>query len=192
MTREDTRFAQLTLLAGAGLILLALPFVTTYNDFLTEGAIRLGVAGPLQAVGPVEARMVVTLLRLIGVHAGASGSDLVVWDFTGRPTNLFISWNCIGWQSLVLLGVSLSVGLRGPQGGETRAQVVLTGLLGTVLVNLLRVALVCLLAAVGGRVPAIVFHDYGGTALIVLWLFAFWAFANRFLLHGQGEPEAVA
>ncbi len=192
MTREDTRFAQLTLLAGAGLILLALPFVTTYNDFLTAGAIRLGVAGPLQAVGPIEARMVVTLLQLVGMHTAAAGSQIVVWDFSGRPTNLFISWNCIGWQSLVLLGVSLFVGLRGPQTGETRAQVVLIGLLGTVLVNLLRVALVCLLAAVAGRVPAIVFHDYGGTALTVLWLFAFWAFANRWILQGPVELEAAA
>jgi len=185
MTREDTRFAQLTLLAGAGLILLALPFVTTYNDFLTEGAIRLGVAGPLQAVGPVEARMVVTLLRLIGVHAGASGSDLVVWDFTGRPTNLFISWNCIGWQSLILFGVSLISGLRGGHTLESRAQVLCIGLAGTMLLNLLRVAAVAVIAATVGVGPAILFHDYGGTILFVGFLFAFWTFAQRWILPSQ-------
>jgi exosortase/archaeosortase family protein len=175
----------MTLLVACCLILVALPFVTTYNDLLTAGAMRLGIAGPLQSVSPIEARMVVALLQLFGVHAAAAGSQLVVWDAGGRPTNLFISWNCIGWQSLVLLGASLAVGLRGLS-AETRIQVFVVGLLGTVLVNVLRVAVVCLLAAAVGRTPALIFHDYGGTLITVGWLFAFWLAAERWLL---GERE---
>jgi exosortase/archaeosortase family protein len=181
VTRRDN-LPQMTLLAGCCLILVALPFVTTYNDLLTAGAIRLGVAGPLQSVSPVEARMVVALLQLVGVHAAAAGSQLVVWSWDGTATNLFISWNCIGWQSLVLLGASLAVGLRGGYSVEARLQVFLVGLLGTVLVNLLRVSLVCLLAAVAGRTPALIFHDYAGTLMTVAWLFAFWTVAGRWLL----------
>ena len=188
MSRVDSR-PQMTLLVGACLMLLALPFVTTYNDLLTAGAVRLGVAGPLQSVSPVESRMVVALLQLIGVHAAAAGSQLVVWGPSGLATSLFISWNCIGWQSLVLLVVSLSVGLRGHLSTEARVQVVLVGVLGTVLVNLLRVTLVCLLAAVAGRVPALIFHDYGGTFMTIAWLFAFWAIAQRWIL---GPSEAAA
>ena len=180
MTRREDR-PQMTLLVACCLILVALPFVTTYSDLLTAGAIRIGVAGPLQSVSPIEARMVVALLQLFGVHAAAAGSQLVVWDAGGRPTNLFISWNCIGWQSLVLFGASLSVGLRGLS-AETRIQVFVVGLLGTLLVNVLRVALVCLLAAVVGRTPALIFHDYGGTLMTVGWLFAFWLAAERWLL----------
>ena len=75
MTRRDN-MPQITLLAGLSLILLALPFVTTYNDLLTTWAIRLGVAQPLQSVSPVEARMVVALLQLIGIHAAAAGSHV--------------------------------------------------------------------------------------------------------------------
>ncbi len=187
MTRHDTR-PQLTLLAASCLILLAIPFVTTYDDLLTVGAIKLGVAGPLQSVSPIEARMVVALLQMVGIHAGAAGSQLVVWGPSGA-TNLFISWNCIGWQSLVLLGVSLAVGLRGRYSLEARAQVFVLGLLGTVLVNLVRVALVCVLAAVAGRTPALIFHDYAGTLMTIAWLFAFWAATQRWLLIDAPSSE---
>jgi exosortase/archaeosortase family protein len=190
MTHRDDR-PLMMLLAACCLTLLALPFVTTYNDLLTAGAIRLGVAGPLQSVSPVEARMVVALLQLFGVHAAAAGSQLVVWGPGGQATNLFISWNCIGWQSLVLLGVSLAVGLRGGYSREARVQAVVIGLWGTVLVNLARVAFVCVLAATAGRMPAILFHDYGGTLLIVLWLFAFWFAAQRWILGPTEEYESA-
>jgi exosortase/archaeosortase family protein len=181
MTVRDA-LPQKMLLAAACLILVALPFVTTYNDLLTAGAMRLGVVGPLQSVSPIEARMVVAVLQLVGIHAAAAGSQLVVWGAGGSPTNLFISWNCIGWQSLVLLFVSLAVGLRGGHSWEAGLQVVLLGLLGTVMVNLVRVTLVCVLAATAGRAPALLFHDYGGTLMTVAWLFAFWAAADRWVL----------
>ncbi len=192
MSRQD-HMPQAVVLAAGCLLLVALPFITTYDDLLTAGAMRLGIAGPLQSVSPVEARMVVSLLEVLGVHAGAAGSQLVVWG-PGGATNLFISWNCIGWQSLVLLAVSLVVGLRGGHSREAAVQVIVIGILGTVLVNLVRVTLVCLLAATAGRWPAIVFHDYGGTLMIVAWLFAFWAVAQRWLLDPAEEalrPEAA-
>src|SRR3989441_8084521 len=184
--RED--LPQMTVLVACCLILVALPFVTTYNDLLTAGAMRLGVVGPLQSVSPIEARMVVALLQILGVHAAAAGSQLVEWDAGGRATNLFISWNCIGWQSLVLLGASLAVGLRGLS-GEARLQIFVIGLLGTVLVNILRVALVCVLAAAAGPTPALIFHDYGGTLMTVGWLFAFWLAAERWLRAGREPPR---
>ena len=188
MTRQDPMPQALVLAAGV-LLLLALPFITTYDDLLTAGAMRLGVAGPLQSVSPIEARMVVALLQLVGIHAAAAGSQLVVWG-SGGPTNLFISWNCIGWQSLVLLVMSLVVGLRGGHSREAAVQVMLIGLLGTVLVNLVRVTIVCVLAATAGRWPALIFHDYGGTLMTVAWLFAFWAAAQRWLLTAPVGDES--
>ncbi len=143
MTRRDD-LPQMTLLVACCLTLLALPFVTTYNDLLT-------------------------------------GSQIVVWDGGGHATNLFISWNCIGWQSLILLGASFVLGLRGLS-AEARLQVFTVGLLGTILVNLVRVALVCVLAATAGRTPAVLFHDYAGTLMTVGWLFAFWFAAQRWML----------
>ena len=41
-----------------------------------------------------------------------------------------------------------------------------------------------------GQLPAVLFHDYGGTLLVVGWLFAFWALASRWLLGSPvEEPE---
>ena len=134
--------------------------------------------------------MVVGLLGLVGVHAAASGSYLVVWDSAGSMHTLFISWNCIGWQSLILLGASFFSGLRGQQPLEARVQVVLIGVVGTMLLNLARVAAVAAIAATIGQTPALIFHDYGGTILVVVWLFVFWMFVQRFILVAPAT-EAV-
>jgi exosortase/archaeosortase family protein len=180
---EIRRDNNLVLIAMACALLMVLPLVTTFNDLLTTFALGLGANNPLQAVVPTESRMVVSLLGLVGVHAAASGSHIVVWDGSGSMHTLFISWNCIGWQSLILFGVSLISGLRGGRGIESRVQVVVIGTAGTMLLNLARVALVALIAATIGVGPAVLFHDYGGTLMFVAFLFAFWAFAQRWLLE---------
>ena len=177
------RDSNLTVVAIACALLMVLPLVTTFNDLLTAWAMLLGASNPLQAVVPVEARMVVTLLSLAGVHAAASASNIQVWDGSGSMRVLFISWNCIGWQSLILFGVSLLSGLRRDSSLESRMQVFCIGVAATMLLNLLRVATVAYLAATVGMTPAILFHDYGGTILFVGFLFAFWTLAQRWLLE---------
>jgi exosortase/archaeosortase family protein len=189
--RRRERDLNLTLLALACGLLMLLPLVTTFNDLLTTWAMQLGANNPLQAVVPVEARMVVGLLGLVGVHAAASGSYMVVWDSAGAMHTLFISWNCIGWQSLVLLGVSLLTGLRGRHPIEARVQVIAIGVAGTMLLNLLRVAAVAAIAATIGVTPAVLFHDYGGTLLVITYLFLFWMFAQRWILADPASDELV-
>jgi len=187
--RLRERDLNITLLALACGFLMLLPLVTTFDDLLTTWAMRLGANSPLQEIVPIEARMVVGLLGLVGIHAAASGSYLVVWDGAGAMHALFISWNCIGWQSLVLLGVSLMTGLRGRQPIEARVQVIVIGVAGTMLLNLLRVAAVAAIAATIGVTPAILFHDYGGTILVITYLFVFWIFAQRWILAAGPSDE---
>ena len=194
MNTRDRGNLNLTLLAMLCALLMLLPLVTTFDDFLTTWALQFGANNPLQAIVPVEARMVVGLLGLVGIHAAASGSHLVVWDGAGAMHTLFISWNCIGWQSLVLLGVSLISGLRGRHPLEARLQVIVIGVAGTMLLNLLRVAAVAGIAATVGVTPAVLFHDYGGTILVIGFLFGFWIFVQRWILGTEpsGEQEATA
>ncbi len=195
MNRRNRDNINLTLLALLCGLLMLLPLVTTFDDLLTTWAMQLGANSPLQTIVPVEARMVVGLLGLFGIHAAASGSHLVVWDGAGMMHTLFISWNCIGWQSLVLLGVSFLSGLRGRHPLEARIQVIVIGVGGTMLLNLLRVAAVAAIAATVGVTPAVLFHDYGGTILVVAFLFGFWIFAQRWLLGPaavEASEEAVA
>jgi exosortase/archaeosortase family protein len=169
------------LLAITCCLLLLLPFVTTFDDVLTRGAMWLGLDRAMQWLVPGEVRMVVGLLSLVGIPASAYHSELILGG-PGYSQPLFVSWNCIGWQSLVLLALSLTTGLRGGLPFQARAQVILIGLLGTVLLNLARLAVIAVLAATAGYVPAALFHDYGGALMTVAWLFIFWAFAYRYLL----------
>jgi exosortase/archaeosortase family protein len=194
MKARDRENLNMTLIALTCALLMLLPLVTTFNELLTTWAMQLGANNPLQAIVPVEARMVVALVGLLGIHAAASGSHLVVWDGSGVMHTLFISWNCIGWQSLVLFGISLVSGLRGGHSTEVRIQAVCIGVAGTMLLNLLRVAAVAAIAATIGVTPAILFHDYGGTLLVIGFLFAFWLFVQHCILEPQepGELEVGA
>jgi exosortase/archaeosortase family protein len=192
MRTQDRDALNMTLVAMTCALLMLLPFVTTFDDLLTSWALQLGANNPLQGIVPIEARMVVGLLGVVGIHAAASGSHIVIWDAAGSMHTLFISWNCIGWQSLILLGISFFSGLRGQQSLEARAQVVLIGIAGTMLLNLMRVAAVAAIAATIGQTPAILFHDYGGTILVVGWLFVFWIFVQRWLLQAPARDEAEA
>ncbi|MEA2655593.1 MAG: hypothetical protein QOI23_958 [Chloroflexota bacterium] len=182
MRTQDRDALNMTLVAMACALLMLLPFVTTFDDLLTTWALQLGANNPLQGIVPIEARMVVGLLGAVGIRAAASGSHIVIWDAAGSMHTLFISWNCIGWQSLILLGISFLSGLRGQQSLEARVQVVLIGVAGTMLLNLVRVAAVAVIAATIGQTPAMLFHDYGGTILVIGWLFGFWIFAQKWIL----------
>lgn len=189
MKRQDRGALNMTLLAMSCALLMLLPLVTTFDEFLTTVALQLGVNNPLQSIVPIEARMVVSLLGVVGVRAAASGSHIVVWDAAGAMHTLFISWNCIGWQSLLLLGVSFFSGLRGEQALASRLQVIVIGVSGTMLLNLVRVAAVAALEATWGHLPALIFHDYGGTILVIGWLFFFWIAVQRWILVAPASDD---
>lgn len=178
----DRRTVYMGLLAASCAMLLVLPFVTTFDELLTSATVQLGLAHPLLSLAAPEARAVVVLLGVLGIKAQAAGGELYVWDWNGQRQALLISTACIGWQSLILLALSCLVGLRGRYSNEAKAQVLLIGVIGTIFVNLARMTLVSVVAADFGFWPAVLVHDYGGTLIIVAWLFAFWAFAHRWIL----------
>ena len=174
-------------LGFAAVALLLLPFVTSFDDLLTGAAMRFGLDTHISGLVPAESRMVVAVLNGLGVGASAHGAYIHV---PGLVSALFISWNCLGWQSALLLGLTMVTGLRGRHTPTAILQVVLAGLLGTFLVNIARVTMVCLLAARAGYVPATLFHDYGGTLMLIAWLFVFWAAAYRWVLSEGGRASA--
>jgi exosortase/archaeosortase family protein len=184
LRRVDT-----TLLAGAAVLLLLLPAVNSVDDLLAAWLAGSGLDRWIAIAAPVEARLAAALLNLAGISAGSSGPEISVRDSTGHITRLWVAWNCVGWQSVALLGLSLAAGLQGRESWDVRLQVVLIGFMGTLTVNLVRVAAVGMLAAWFGQLPAVLFHDYGGTLLVVGWLFAFWALVNRWLLGPRAEDR---
>ena len=184
---------QMILLLAAGL-LLVLPFITTFNEFLTKAVIELRLDRILTDwVVPTEVRFIALTLAPFGIEAQVSDAALYLSSpGSAFPIPVYISWNCVGWQSFILFGITLITGLQGPIPRRRKLQVIAVGLLGTFWMNLLRMSSVALVAYFFGRLPAVIFHDYGGTLIILIWLAVFWyALFNYFLADYLGEDEEL-
>ena len=179
----------------ASITFVILPFVTTFNEFLTKLVESFQLVVLIQgSVAPFIVRIVAVLLRTLGVSASISGSNLFL---TGAwmPLRVYINWNCIGWQSFVLLAFTFLTGLQGPYTMKSKLMTVLIGLEGTFLINILRILIPTLLAGNSGYLQAILFHDYLGTLFTLLWMGVFWnyAFENLLLrrsMEVDGEDKA--
>jgi exosortase/archaeosortase family protein len=172
------------LLAGAAAIFMLLtPFVATLDDLLAALAQRFGLDAAVAFIAIPEARLVAVALNVLGVAASSDGATITVAG--AHPVSLVIGWNCVGWQGLVLLGLTFVVGLRPQDELEARVHVVTIGVLGTVIINLARIAAVSILAARVGYYPAIFVHDWAATIVTVAWLTAFWLFAQRWILSAR-------
>lgn len=176
----------LTLAAVIGL--LVLPFVTTFNELLTRVAMGVGLDALLGTwVAPALGGLVHGALALFGFTSGTDGSLLTIAR-DGRMTTIYISWNCVGWQTLILFALSALTGLQGAYTVASRVETFVVGLLGVFLLNIARISLVAVVAWGYGTGPAIVVHDYGSLVLSVGFLFAFWAVAYRGLLVPVTSP----
>lgn len=188
---EDSRkpIIRLVLIMGA-ILLMILPFVTTFNEFLTRIVETAGLDRFLTDwVVPVEARMLAVILGLIGIPTQVSTTTIYL-DKGGFFLPVYISWNCVGWQSFILFGITLLTGIQGPFSKASKFEAMVVGFLGTFLMNLLRIASVAVVAYYFGQLPAVIYHDYGGTVIILLWLFAYWWFSHGWLLEPLEElPE---
>ncbi|MCH8339182.1 MAG: exosortase/archaeosortase family protein [Chloroflexi bacterium] len=185
---------QMILLLAAGL-LLVLPFITTFNEFLTRAVIELRLDRILTDwVVPTEVRFIALILQPLGITTEVTDVALYLYrpgsDF---PIPVYISWNCVGWQSFILFGITLVTGLQGPFPVRRKMKLIALGLLGTFWMNLLRMTAVALVAYFFGRLPAVIFHDYGGTLMILIWLAVFWySLFNYFLAdHLAGDEELL-
>lgn len=175
------------LLAATAIALLIMPFFSTFGELLTNAAMASGFDALLgEWIAPVLAQLVHGVLTLLGLASAYDGQVLSLSDGT-RSTSLFIAWNCVGWQTLAFLAVSMVAGLHGRYTTRSRVETILVGLFAVALLNVLRVSVVALVALYFGRLPAILVHDYGTVVITVLFLMGFWVFAYNVLL----EPEVA-
>jgi exosortase/archaeosortase family protein len=177
------------LVATASIALLILPFFSTFGELLTNAAMAAGFDAWLgQWVAPVEGRLVHGALALLGIPSAASGS--LLWVGSGPDSlALYISWNCVGWQTLLFLGVSMLTGLQGEYTVRSRIEVATLGLAGIAGLNVARITVVALVAYAFGHLPAILVHDYGSVLATVAFLMAFWAFAYNVVLERSDEER---
>ena len=147
---------------------MALPFLTPFNGSLTRLAERLNLGAFIDDLAaPILVRVVSVILGALGVPTACSHSCLYLTGW--MPLRIYI-----GWQGFILLALTFATGLRGSYTWRSKLLTVLLGIEGAFLVNVLRLLIPYLLVYHFGCVPAIVFHDYLGIVLNVIWLAAFW------------------
>jgi exosortase/archaeosortase family protein len=181
---EDTKrpIFRLLLIMGA-ILLMILPFVTTFNEFLTRIVETSGLDAILADwIVPFEARMIAVILGIFGIPTQVSPSTIYL-NKGGFFLPVYISWNCVGWQSFILYTATLITGLQGPFTKISKIESMIVGFLGTFLVNLFRMASVAMIAYFFGQLPAVIYHDYGSTVIILAWLFGYWWFCHGWLLE---------
>lgn len=130
----------------------------------------------------VEVRIVGLILSLLQVPTGFSANTLSV---NGQP--LKVTWNCLGWQSVLFLLISFGTGLQGKFKTFSKLEAAAIGILGTFWINILRIVFITILAGYFPSVFAIVFHDYFATLITALWLFAFWWFTYAYVLEEKTQ-----
>lgn len=182
--REKRTF--LIIFALFAILLAILPFLVTFNEVLTHLVEKFRLYMWVQErIVPLEVKMVGVLVSPLGINYIAHQNGMTVNGLYAKMT-----WNCIGWQSLLLLIITLVVGLRGNYTLVSKVETVLIGLLGTFLVNLARLTFIVILLAYSRPLFAVVYHDYLAAIITILWLFGFWWFAYSFVLEERGLKSA--
>lgn len=174
------------LLVAVGFLML-FPLITTLNQFLVKVIEPLTFLQPVQKVIiPYEVRLVRVILGLASVpmtegQPGAASITLI--DRKGEHQPVSVAWNCIGWQSFLLVVATFLTGLTGRLTFLSKLEVLVVGLLGTFLLNIGRIAGIFYLYYHTNQRVAIAFHDYGSVALTIIWLWLLWYYAFTFVLE---------
>ena len=130
-------------------------------------------------MAPFWVELVGVVVRGLGINFVARGSE-----FSVNGNLLKMSWNCLGWQSLVLFIVSIVIGFSaGKYTLASKLEAFTFGLLGTFLMNLARIVFTVILLVISKPLFAIVFHDYLAAISTVVWLTFFWWFSYRHILE---------
>lgn len=168
-----------TTLLILAVLLICLPFIVTFNDILTRIIQSLSWYAWIQdRIVPFEVRMVRILTGFVGISFKAYQNGMMM-----KGVFLEMSWNCVGWQSLILFLITLVVGLRsGTYTTLSMLEATALGLLSIFWVNLLRLVFIIILFAYAPPLYTIVYHDYLAALVTVLFLVIFWHFAYKYIL----------
>jgi len=167
--RSGNKFSVLFMVTA--LLLMTMPFISTFNEFLTSLFLKWRL---------YQARALAGIFSLFPFSVTATTKG--IW-LSGNFLEL--QWNCLGWQSAVLLLASFLTGFQGKFSKTSRIEVILIGTLGTYLVNFMRMFIVGFFAVFFGILPAKIFHDWFSLSLVLLWFFFFWWFSYSFVLEDK-------
>lgn len=175
--------------ASAAILLMLLPPLAALNSILTESLDKARWYRPIQQyVVPWEARLVAAAVTPFGIPTKVTPNTKVAAFYmvkNGAMMPVDLAWNCLGWQSVLLLFVSLIAGLRGKFTFFSRIKCILFGLLGTLLINVFRMSFIAVGIYYVNSLFGMIVHDYFATFITILWLFFFWWFSYSFVLEDR-------
>jgi exosortase/archaeosortase family protein len=175
------------LLAALAVVLMLLPFVNLFNELLTQLVEQTGGYKWIELyVTPHLIKVVIVVLRLLGIAAKPGQTMFLVYG-EGRAKALTLSWNCLGWQSLVIFGVSLATGFQGRFTRLSKIEAVVVGLLGTFLLNIARIVFLVLGIIYANQIFVHILHDYLAVLATVVWLIIFWWYVYKYVLVEKVE-----
>lgn len=175
------------------IIMILLPVFAALNSFMTLSLEKSGWYKPIQKyIVPFQAKLVVTAIKPFGipskvVQGNYLASFFMIKDNSAIPVDL--SWNCLGWQSALLLGLSLWIGLRGKYSFVSRVSCVAFGLFGTLLLNVFRMSIIAIGIYYVNSLAAQIVHDYLAAFFTIIWLIFFWWFSYSYILDNNGKSS---
>ena len=191
--REKYTFKMIFL--ALAIILMLLPIFAALNSFLTKTLDAAGWYRPIQKhVVPWEAKLVSAAVYPLGIKTRVTAGPTrfafyMIKDNSIMPVDL--SWNCLGWQSMLLLIISLIAGLRGRFTNISRIECIVLGFFGTLLINVFRMSFIAAGIYYINEIFAMVIHDYLAAFLALIWLMVFWWFSYSFVLEERSVDEGV-
>lgn len=170
------------LVAGFGTILV-MPLNALFNDVVTRIVIATGLYEPIRdVVLPRVVAMVAVMLNVLGFETTVYNFQLLAVTRGAHTVWVILFWNCVGWQTLILLLCTLVFGIAGSYTKLSKLICITLGLQFTLLISYLRILLMSIVAFFWGTLPAIIFHEYGGTVLVLFCLFLFWYVSFKWIL----------
>ncbi len=184
------RISVLTWLLWLSAIALSiLPLIQTLNDLAAFLAMRLGLDSVLMRLSPIASRFIAALLQYIfRVPVSVYGASIYL-EMGGIPREVYLDWNCLGWQGLLLMAIALAIALQGDYTAESKAKTTLLGLEVFIAANAARVLIPCLLLTHFGYRAALLFHNYLATPLILAFISLYWHLSTNFILQPKTEGE---
>lgn len=176
----------------AVIILSILPLIVTFSAFLTTIFEKMQWYEVLQKyVVPIESRMVAVIIKGININSqvtpNRSEYSMVLIRDDNSSIPIRLEWNCLGWQSMILLAITFFTGLKGKYTFLSKMETVFIGVLGTFLSNLFRMAFIVGLAYYWDSFAALIIHDYFASFVALIWMIFFWWFSYSYVL----EEKAV-
>jgi exosortase/archaeosortase family protein len=173
----------------SALALSILPMVETLNDLVALLAMRLGGERLLMGFAPMAARYIAATLRYIfGVPVTVYGPSIYL-EMGGVPLEVYLDWNCLGWQGFLLMVFALFVALQGDYTTVSKVKGALLGLEVFAAANAARILIPCLLLIHGDYRLALLFHNYLATPLILSFIALYWHLCTRYILQPKEGEE---